>query len=135
MAKLVAVIKHPASKLKVAIVGKYLDIGDFSLTDSYVSIYQALVHAAAQLGMGIDISWINAQIFEKRCTTNLENLDAFDGVIIPGGFGNAGVEGKIATIAYVRTHNIPYLGFCYGMQLAAVEFARNVCHLSRCAYH
>ena len=64
-------IKHPPSKVKVAIVGKYLDIGDFSLTDSYVSIYQALVHAGAQLGVGIDISWINAQLFENQ-PQNLE---------------------------------------------------------------
>ena len=62
-------------------------------------------------------------------------LASFDGVIIPGGFGNAGVEGKIAAIGYVRDHDIPYLGLCYGMQLAAVEFARNKCNLLKCAYH
>jgi CTP synthase len=126
--QLVNAIKHPSQKVKVAIVGKYLDIGDFSLTDSYVSIYSALVHAGAQRDVGIEISWINAQLFEKQ-PEKLADLSHFDGVIIPGGFGNAGVEGKIATIEYIRTHKIPYLGLCYGMQLAAVEFARNKCGL------
>lgn len=126
--KLVDTIKNPPSKVNVAIVGKYLDIGDFSLTDSYVSIYQALVHAGAQHDVGISIKWINAHSFETNPERLIE-LAQFDGVIIPGGFGNAGVEGKIAAIGYVRTHNIPYLGLCYGMQLAAVEFARNLCSL------
>lgn len=126
--RLVTSIKKPASKIKVAIVGKYLDIGDFSLTDSYVSIYQALVHAGAQVDVGIDITWINANIFETH-PNRLPELDTFDGAIIPGGFGNSGVEGKIAAIAYVRKNHVPYLGLCYGMQLAAVEFARNQCDL------
>lgn len=124
--KLVDTIKNPPTKVNVAIVGKYLDIGDFSLTDSYVSIYQALVHAGAQHEVGIAIQWINAQTFELQ-PERLAELAQFDGVIIPGGFGNAGVEGKIAAIGYVRAHDIPYLGLCYGMQLAAVEFARNLC--------
>lgn len=126
---LVEAIKKPSSKITIAIVGKYLDIGDFSLTDSYVSIYQALVHAGAQNNVGIEISWINAQVFEAD-QTKLKSLSAYDGVIIPGGFGSAGVEGKIAAIGYVRANNIPYLGLCYGMQLAAVEFARSVCGLT-----
>lgn len=126
--ELVSIIKKPSKKIKIAIVGKYLDIGDFSLTDSYVSIYSALVHAGAHVGVGIEISWINAQTFEKQ-SERLDDLAAFDGVIIPGGFGNSGVEGKIAAIAHVRNHKIPYLGLCYGMQLAAVEFARNKCGL------
>lgn len=123
---LVNTIKNPPAKISIAIVGKYLDIGDFSLTDSYVSIYQALVHAGAQHEVGISIHWINAQIFETH-PERLSELAQFDGVIIPGGFGNAGVEGKIAAINYIRNHNIPFLGLCYGMQLAAVEFARNLC--------
>lgn len=123
---LVNTIKNPPSKVTVAIVGKYLDIGDFSLTDSYVSIYQALVHAGAQHNVGISIHWINAQAFETH-PERLSELEQFDGVIIPGGFGNAGVEGKIAAINYVRNQGIPFLGLCYGMQLAAVEFARNLC--------
>lgn len=127
--RLVTIIKNPPSKVKIGIVGKYLDSGDFSMTDSYVSIYQALVHAAAQLDVGLDITWINAQNFENAAA-GITQLESFDGVIIPGGFGNSGVEGKIAAISFVRTHKIPYLGLCYGMQLAAVEFARNKCDLS-----
>jgi CTP synthase len=127
--KLVNTIKRPERKIKIAIVGKYLDIGDFSLTDSYVSIYSALIHAGAHVGVGIEITWINSQIFEKQ-SERLDELSTFDGVIIPGGFGDSGVEGKIATIAYIRNNKIPYLGLCYGMQLAAVEFARNKCGLS-----
>ncbi len=126
--ELVSTIKRPSKKIKIAIVGKYLDIGDFSLTDSYVSIYSALVHAGAHVGVGIEISWINSQTFEKQ-SERLDDLSAYEGVIIPGGFGNSGVEGKIAAISYVRNHKIPYLGLCYGMQLAAVEFARNKCGL------
>jgi CTP synthase len=126
--QLVNIIKRPEKKIKIAIVGKYLDIGDFSLTDSYVSIYSALIHAGAHVGVGIEIAWINAQIFEKQ-SQRLDDLAAFDGVIIPGGFGDSGVEGKIAAIAYIRNNKIPYLGLCYGMQLAAVEFARNKCGL------
>lgn len=128
--QLVATIKNPPSRIKIAIVGKYLDIGDFSLTDSYVSIYQALVHAGAASSVGVEISWINSQTFEQH-PERLQELSAFDGMIIPGGFGNSGVEGKIAAISYVRTHKIPYLGLCYGMQLAAVEFARNKCDMKR----
>jgi CTP synthase len=126
---LVSAIKNPPYKVKIAIVGKYLDIGDFSLTDSYVSIYQALVHAGAQHNVGIEINWINAQMFETSNLEQLKILALFDGVIIPGGFGSAGVEGKISTIGYVRHNTIPYLGLCYGMQLAAVEFARTTCNL------
>ena len=124
--KLVSMIKNPPTKIKVAIVGKYLDVGDFSLTDSYVSIYQALVHAGAAASVGIEISWINAYNFEQNAQ-KLADLEQFAGVIVPGGFGNAGVEGKISSISYVRNQEIPYLGLCYGMQLAAVEFARNQC--------
>lgn len=128
--QLIGAIKSPKQKIKIAIVGKYLDIGDFSLTDSYVSIYSALVHAGAQVDVGIEIVWINAQTFENN-STGLSDLNNFNGVIIPGGFGNSGVEGKIAAISYLREQQIPFLGLCYGMQLAAVEFARNRCGLAQ----
>ncbi len=124
--KLVALIEKPEKKIKIAIVGKYLDIGDFSLTDSYVSIYQALVHAAAECDAGVTISWISAQDFEKD-PDKLATLYEFSGVIIPGGFGSSGVEGKIKAIEFIRKNNIPFLGLCYGLHLAVVEFARNVC--------
>lgn len=126
---LVAAIKAPEKKITIAIVGKYLDTGDFSMTDSYVSIYQALVHAGAQYGCGVSITWLDAKKFETNPQEAFEQLHTVDGVIVPGGFGAAGVEGKMRVIEYVRLHNIPYLGLCYGMQLAAIEFARNVCDL------
>ncbi len=126
--QLVTSIKKPHKRITIAIVGKYFDVGDFSLTDSYLSIYQALIHASAECDAGVTIQWIDAKTFEAD-PAQLQRLDACHGVIIPGGFGASGVEGKIAAISYVRTHAIPYLGICYGMQLAAVEYARTVCGL------
>ena len=123
---LVDAILKPKEKRRIAIVGKYFATGDYSLTDSYVSIYQALVHAGAALDVGISITWIDAQQIENNPET-VARLSHFDGVIIPGGFGDTGVEGKLKAIEYVRTHDIPYLGLCYGLQLAVVEYARNKC--------
>lgn len=124
----VAAIRQPRKRVKIGIVGKYLDLGDYSITDSYVSINHALVHAGAQLNIGIDIAWFDAKAFEQACV-DWSVLADVTGIIVPGGFGSSGVEGKIRVIEYARTHHIPYLGLCYGMQLAAVEFARNVCGL------
>jgi CTP synthase len=122
-------IKKPKKSIKVGIIGKYLDMGDYSVTDSYLSIHQALIHAGAELHIGIDIVWLDAKNFEST-TADYAVLRELRGIIVPGGFGSSGVEGKINAIAYARTHNIPYLGLCYGMQLAAVEFARNVCGMT-----
>lgn len=122
-----AIIK-PKEKIRVAIVGKYLDTGAYELHDSYVSIEHALLHASAFKDHGCEITWLDAKTFEQG-SENLQQLEAFDGVIIPGGFGASGVEGKIAVISYLRQHNIPFLGLCYGLQLAVVEFARNVANL------
>lgn len=127
--ELVTVIKKARERISIGVVGKYLESGDYSLTDSYLSIYQALVHAGAHCGIGIDIIWINAASFEHD-PGSLVRLQSLDGIIIPGGFGSQGVEGKIAAISYVRRNKIPYLGICYGMQLAAVEYARSVCGLT-----
>lgn len=124
--KLVTNILEPKECRKIAIVGKYLASGDYTLTDSYVSISQALIHAGAALSVGLDIVWLDAQKFEKN-PQELKELDQFSGIIVPGGFGVSGVEGKILAINYARTHKIPYLGLCYGMQLACVEYARNEC--------
>ncbi len=123
-------IRRPAKRVNVAVIGKYVQSGAHSISDSYISIKHALMHAGADLNVGVDIDWIDAQRFEDDPAA-CKQLDQFDGVIIPGGFGNSGVEGKIHVISYVRTHNIPYLGICYGLQLAAIEFARNVCGLHR----
>ena len=126
--KLVENIVGGGKELKVAIVGKYVDIGDYSLADSYVSINQALQHAGANLNVKIDIKWVDSKSFEKD-NDKLKELKEMDGIIIPGGFGGSGVEGKILAIQFARENNIPFLGLCYGMQLAVVEYARNVCNM------
>ena len=119
-------IQSPKKSIKVAIVGKYIDIGDYSLADSYLSINQALIHAGAALNVGIDISWIDAKTFEQD-ESKIKELSTSDGIIVPGGFGSSGVEGKIKAVNFARVKDKPYLGLCYGMQLAIVEYARNVC--------
>ena len=126
--KLVNNILSPKKTVKVAIVGKYIDIGDYSLADSYISINQALMHAGASLNAGVEISWIDSKKFEDS-RKSLSELNHYDGIIVPGGFGSSGVEGKINAVNYARTNKIPYLGLCYGLQLAVIEFARNVCSL------
>ncbi len=98
---LVDAILKPKEKRRIAIVGKYFATGDYSLTDSYVSIYQALVHAGAALDVGVSITWIDAQQLENN-PESVVRLSNFDGVIIPGGFGETGVEGKLKAIQYVR---------------------------------
>jgi CTP synthase len=127
--QLVHAVKEPAKKITVAVVCKYLDSGDFSMTDSYLSVYQALMHAGAARDCGVSIRWVDAKRYEQDPAL-VKELDELDGLIVPGGFGKSGVEGKMLAISYARTHDIPYLGLCYGMQLAAVEFARNVCGLT-----
>ena len=122
-------IENPSSRIKIAITGKYVDSGAFSLTDSYLSICHALTHAGAELNVGIDITWIDSKLFEQE-PEKLSELSDYQGVIVPGGFGHSGVEGKINVIEYVRKNNIPFIGLCYGLQLAAVEFARHVCNLA-----
>lgn len=116
-------------KVKIGVVGKYFDIGDYKLPDSYVSVIEAIKHAAAANRVEAEIVWIDSKDFE-RDEKNLEMLKEVDGVIVPGGFGSSGVEGKIKAIQYVRENNIPYLGLCFGLQLAVVEFARHVCGLA-----
>ncbi|MBS3051218.1 MAG: CTP synthase [Candidatus Aenigmarchaeota archaeon] len=126
---LVEKIENPAHEIKVAMVGKYIDIGDFSLTDSYISVNEALKHAGAHNNASVKIEWIDSKQFEKD-PASLENLSNYSGIIVPGGFGSSGVEGKIAAIRYAREKKIPFLGLCYGLQLAVVEYARNVCNLN-----
>jgi CTP synthase len=124
--KLVDRIQNPKKNIKVAIVGKYIDIGDYNLADSYVSINQSLLHAGAALDIGVDINWVDAKIFENS-KDKANALKNFDGIIVPGGFGSSGVEGKIKAINFARLDNKPFLGLCYGLQLAIIEYARNVC--------
>jgi len=126
--KLVTSMLNPKFNIKVAMVCKYIDIGNFELTDAYVSINEALKHASAYMTAKIKIDWIDAKKFENN-KEELKKLLSYNGIIVPGGFGNSGVEGKISAIKFAREHNIPFLGLCYGMQLAIVEFARNICKM------
>jgi len=112
--------------VKIGIVGKYFDIGKYRLPDSYISVIEAIKHAAWHNNARPEIKWIDSKTFEKN-PKKISMLKEFDGIIVPGGFGQTGIEGKIATIRYAREHKIPYLGLCLGMQLAVIEFARNVC--------
>ncbi len=121
-------MENPARNIDVAIIGKYVDIGDYSLADSYVSVNQSLEHAGANLSVGVNIHWIDSKEFEKH-PEHLNELKKYSGIIVPGGFGSSGVEGKIAAIKFVRENNIPFLGLCYGLQLAVIEYARNICGL------
>ena len=117
-------IKDPEGRVKIAIVGKYTN-----LRDSYASVKEALVHSGAALNTGIDLKWVESSDLEKGGNAVSEALGDVQGIIVPGGFGKRGIEGKIKAIEYARTNKIPYLGLCLGMQLMAVEFARNVCGL------
>jgi len=118
-------LKNP---VVIGIVGKYFDIGTSQLSDSYISVIEAVKHAAWNNNMNPDIRWIDSKVFEKD-PSKLSTLDELDGIVVPGGFGSSGIEGKIDTIRYAREHNLPYLGLCLGMQLAVVEYARNVCKI------
>ena len=124
--KLVRKIQSSTTPLKIGIVGKYFGSGDFTLTDSYISVIEAIRHAAVANNRKPDIHWLDSEAYE-RDRRNLKELNSFDGIIVPGGFGSRGVEGKIRAIQYLRENKIPYFGLCYGMQLATIEFARNVC--------
>ena len=124
--RLVEKVVNPSGFVKIAMVGKYLDIGDYKLMDSYISVNEALKHAGANNNVRVEIEWIDSKEFDGG---NLERLKEFNGVLVPGGFGASGVEGKINAIKYARENNIPFLGLCLGLQLAVVEFARNVCGL------
>ena len=116
--------------VKIGIVGKYFDIGDFTLEDSYVSVIESIKHASWHNGKRPVIGWLDSKKFEKN-PKSLDELSGYDAIIVPGGFGSSGVEGKIKAIQYAREHDIPYLGLCYGLQLAVVEFARNVCGMKK----
>ncbi len=118
-------IDSSTKELKIGIVGKYFNSGNFVLSDAYISVIEAIKHASYFYKQKPVIDWIDSSVFETD-SKKLSNLKQYAGIIIPGGFGERGVEGKLKAIQYVRENKIPYLGLCYGMQLAVVEFARNV---------
>ncbi|MDP2664246.1 MAG: CTP synthase [bacterium] len=126
--KLVGIIKNAKKPVKVAMVGKYFETGSFTLMDSYISVIEAIKHAAWFFKRKPEIYWLSAEAYEKN-PRKLQELKKYDGVIVPGGFGKRGVEGKIKAIEFCRKNKIPYLGLCLGLQLAVIEFARNVCGL------
>lgn len=119
--KLVKTIKKHKPKLPIAMVGKYT-----TMLDTYASLVEALKAACWHSGVDLDLSWVDAEKLEKKDPVALKNLQAAAGIVVPGGFGIRGTEGKIAAVRYAREHAVPYLGLCFGMQLAAIEFARNV---------
>jgi CTP synthase len=125
--KMVSTIKKEKETVKIGIVGKYFESGEFSLTDSYISVLEAVKHAAWANNKNPDIHWLSAQKFETGDKVELTKLKEYDGIIVPGGFGTRGIEGKIKVIEYLRKNKIPFLGLCLGLQLATIEFARNVC--------
>lgn len=115
--------------LPIAVVGKYFNSGDFVLSDVYISVLEALKTAGYWNGVKVEISYLSSQDFESGKLA-LTELDKYAGVLIPGGFGATGIEGKIKVVEYVRMHKIPYFGLCYGMQLMVVEYARNMAKLA-----
>ncbi len=124
--KMVAAVKTARPVVNIGIVGKYFSSGDFSLGDSYISVIEAIKHATAEVKCKVKIHWLGAEEVEKKGVGILKGLD---GIIVPQGWGGRGAEGKIKTIKYCREKNLPYFGLCYGMQMAVIEFARNVANL------
>lgn len=117
-----------SGEVKIGIVGKYFDTGDFVLSDAYLSVIEAIKFSAFTQGKKPRIDWLNAKDYEKDPAA-VDELKAYDGILVPGGFGETGIEGKIAAIKFAREHKIPYFGLCYGMQLMTVEYARHVAGL------
>lgn len=124
--KMVAALKSGKKEINIGIVGKYFVTGDFCLADSYISVIEALKHAGAYNKCKPVLHWINTSEIEKN---GVKSLKKYDGIIIPQGWGSRGSEGKISAIKYCRENKVPYFGLCYGMQMAVIEFARNVCKL------
>jgi len=134
--KFVAKAKHAKNakkSVKIAVVGKYFDTGNFVLSDAYVSVIEALKFSGYQIGVKPELVWVNAKDFEgdkvKVTKTLKAKLGDVGGILVPGGFGESGIEGKINVIEYARKHKVPYFGLCYGMQLLVIEYARHVAGL------
>ena len=121
-------IKNSKKPIKIGIVGKYFKTGKFTLIDSYISVIEAIKHASYFFERKPEICWLSAGEYEKN-PASIKELKKYDGIIVPGGFGNRGIEGKIKAIKFCRENKIPFLGLCLGMQLAVIEFARNVCKI------
>lgn len=119
------ILKKYNKKVTIAVVGKYV-----ALQDAYISITESLRHAAVANEAELDIHWVNAEEIEADDTDMAKVMAGVDGILVPGGFGNRGIEGKIKAIQYAREHKIPFFGICLGMQCAVIEFARHVCGMA-----
>ena len=119
------ILKKYDKKVTIAVVGKYV-----ALQDAYISITESLRHAAVANEAELDIQWVNAEEIEADDTDMAKVMAGVDGILVPGGFGNRGIEGKIKAIQYAREHKIPFFGICLGMQCAVIEFARHVCGMA-----
>lgn len=119
------ILKKYDKKVTIAVVGKYV-----ALQDAYISITESLRHAAVANETELDIHWVNAEEIEADDTDMAKVMAGVDGILVPGGFGNRGIEGKIKAIQYAREHKIPFFGICLGMQCAVIEFARHVCGMA-----
>ena len=128
--ELVRIIFNNNKEVKIGIIGKYFKTGKFTLMDSYISVIEAVKHACWHFKIKPNVQWFSSEKYEKF-PEKLKELKKFDGIIIPGGFGTRGTEGKIKVIEFCRNEKIPYLGLCLGMQLAVIEFARNVCGIKK----
>ncbi|MBP7060350.1 MAG: CTP synthase [Candidatus Moranbacteria bacterium] len=122
-------MKAAKETVKIGVVGKYFKTGDFVLSDAYISVIEALKAAAGAVGRRAELTWIDSTDFESDAK-RVRALRQYDGVLIPGGFGSRGIEGKIRAIQFCRENKIPYFGLCYGMQLAVIEYARHVVGLT-----
>ncbi|MCB9816807.1 CTP synthase [Candidatus Nomurabacteria bacterium] len=119
--------KNQNDTVKIAVVGKYFNSGDFVLSDVYISVLEAIKFSAYKLNLKPEISYLGSQDFADK--KKLKELKKFDGILVPGGFGTTGIDGKLNVIEYARKNKIPYFGICYGMQLMVLEYARNVLRL------
>lgn len=120
-----SILKKYDKKVTIAVVGKYV-----ALQDAYISITESLRHAAVANEAELDIHWVNAEEIEADDTDMAKVMAGVDGILVPGGFGNRGIEGKIKAIQYAREHKLPFFGICLGMQCAVIEFARHVCGMA-----
>ena len=123
---LIETVDHLNEEIEIALVGKYVE-----LHDAYLSVVEALRHAGYKHHVKININWLDSEELEKDNIDLKKVFSNTKGIIVPGGFGNRGIEGKIKAIEFARTNRIPFLGICLGMQLAVIEFARHVCNLPK----
>ncbi len=125
--KFVTRTKNNNDVVKIAVVGKYFNSGDFVLSDVYISVLEAIKYSAYALNLKPEITYLGAQVFADK--DRLKELKKYDGILVPGGFGKTGIDGKLNVIEYARKQKIPYFGICYGMQLMVLEYAKNILKL------